>query len=64
MVFFGPSYLPGVAVGNPVVGAEIVEEISDDTLRPGGLGEEDGAVLVVEHPQIPCAAETWRFGMN
>src|ERR1019366_3113331 len=60
---FGPSQLAGVAVGDPVLRSEVAEKISDDALRPRGLRDEDGAVVMVEHPQIPIVLADTQPGL-
>ena len=51
----GPAHLAAIAIRNPVIGPKVAEELGDDALGPRRLGEEDGAVLMVEHPQPPIA---------
>ena len=53
MFLVGQAHLPAIAVGHPEIRPEIAEEILDHRLGPRGLGEEDGAVVVMEHPQPP-----------
>ena len=51
----GPAHLAAIAIRNPVIWSKVPEELGDDALGPRRLGEENGAVLVVEHPQPPVA---------
>src|SRR5208283_5244110 len=63
MVLGGPSHLAGIAVGDPIVGTKIAEEVADDRLRSCRRGGEDGAVLVVEDPQIPVGLADTQAGL-
>ena len=53
MLLPGPARLGAEAVRGPEVGAVIAEERLHHRLRAMGVGDEDGAVAVVEHPQPP-----------
>ncbi len=48
-----PAHLAAVAVGDPEIGAEVVEEVRRHFLGAGGRGDEKGAVVMMEDPQPP-----------
>src|SRR5208283_3877182 len=50
-----PTQLAAIAIGHPVVRPKIAEEILDHLLGPRRLGDKDGAVAVMKHPQPPVA---------
>ncbi len=63
MLLAGPARLGAEAVRGPEVGAVVPEEGLHHRLRATGVGDEDGAVAVVEHPQPPVGAADPHAGL-
>ena len=53
MLASGPAHLAAIAVGDPVIRAVIAKEGFHHRLGAVLVGDEDGAVGVMEHPQPP-----------
>src|SRR5271165_5703057 len=53
MLALGPAHLAGEAIRDPVIGPPFAQERLHDRLRAMGVGHEDGAVAMVEHPEPP-----------
>ena len=49
----GPVHLAGVAIRDPVVRSPVAQKGPHHRLGPRLLGDEEGAVAVMEHPQPP-----------
>ena len=50
ILLFRPTQLAAVAVGDPEIRAEIAEEGRNTAFAARGIGDEDGAVVVMKHP--------------
>jgi hypothetical protein len=53
MLALGPAHLAAVAVRDPVIGTKVAQKGLDHRFGAMFIGDEDGAVGMVEHPQPP-----------